>query len=125
MRTLLVVFVLLFAVREAAAQKLVVWGVGYVSCGEYVEARNLPDHPAGRYDATFTQWVLGFATAYNLANQNSSDLFQQTDVPRAMLWLENYCKEHLSEAFFNAVVELQDELNWKHTRNWTPVRADY
>ena len=146
MRFMFAVLALLFVARGAEAQKLVVWGVGHLSCSEYVEARNLPDYRTGWYDpernpfigatqrvakglpqladnSLFQQWAMGFITSYNWANPNSSDLFQQTDVPDVMLWLENYCKEHPLEAFFNAVYELEGSLNWEHTKNLMPDRS--
>jgi len=91
------------------------WGVGALSCGNFVEAREFPDSPIGPYDATFRQWLMGFATAFNIKDSSTSDLLGRTSVERAMKWIETYCRTHEDEEFFAAV--------WQFTKMAYPYRA--
>jgi len=91
------------------------WGVGAMSCANYVEAREFPDSPIGPYDATFRQWFMGFATAFNIKDASTSDLLGRTSVERAMKWIEGYCRKHEDKEFFTAV--------WQFTRLAYPYRA--
>ena len=113
MRTMILALVLWLSSHLAVAVEpanLVVWGNGQLSCGAYIEARNAPKHAVGSYDDTFTQWFLGFVTAYNWENVGNPDWLQDTDVDGAILWLENYCKQHPLESFFYAIAALEQEL---------------
>lgn len=91
------------------------WGLGAMSCASYVEAREFPDSPVGPYDATFRQWLMGFATAFNLQDPSTADLLGRTSVERAMKWIESYCRKNATEEFFTAV--------WKFTKMAYPYRA--
>ena len=81
------------------------WGVGAMTCANYVSAREYPDSPVGPYDATFRQWLMGFATAFNIKDNNTSDLLGRTSVERAMKWIEGYCRKNTGGQFFTAVWE--------------------
>ncbi|NQV48563.1 MAG: hypothetical protein HQ504_12405 [Rhodospirillaceae bacterium] len=91
------------------------WGVGAMTCANYVDAREFPDSPIGPYDATFRQWLMGFATAFNIKDSSTSDLLGNTSVERAMGWIEGYCRKHGDEEFFTAV--------WEFTKMAYPHRA--
>ena len=90
------------------------WGVGALTCSEYVAAREFPDSPIGPYDATFRQWLMGFTTAFNIKDQGTSDLLGRTSVERAMKWIENYCRENEGQEYFAAV--------WAFTKMAYPYR---
>ncbi len=91
------------------------WGVGGLTCGTFVEARKFPDSPVGPYDATFRQWLLGFATAFNVKDPGTTDLLGNTTVEKAMAWIEFYCRKHRNEEFFTAV--------WEFTKKAYPRRS--
>lgn len=91
------------------------WGVGAMPCANYVEAREFPDSPIGPYDATFRQWLMGFATAFNIKDASTTDLLGRTSVEHAMKWIEGYCRKHGDEEFFTAV--------WQFTKMAYPNRA--
>ena len=91
------------------------WGVGVMSCTSYVEAREFPDSPVGSYDATFRQWLMGFATAFNIKDTSTADLLGNTSVERAMGWIEGYCRKNGNMEFFTAV--------WEFTKMAYPHRA--
>ncbi len=91
------------------------WGVGAMSCASYVEAREFPDSPIGPYDATFRQWLMGFATAFNITDNSTADLLGHTSVERAMNWIEGYCRKNGEKEFFSAV--------WNFTKMAYPHRA--
>lgn len=91
------------------------WGVGALSCANYVEAREFPDTPIGSYDATYRQWLMGFATAFNIKDAATSDLLGRTSVERAMKWIESYCRKNGKEDFLTAV--------WEFTKMAYPFRA--
>lgn len=91
------------------------WGVGAFSCTSFVEAREFPDSPVGPYDATFRQWLMGFATAFNLKDNSTADLLGHTSVERAMSWIEGYCRKNGDKEFFSAV--------WEFTKMAYPHRA--
>ena len=91
------------------------WGVGAFTCTSYVEARDLPDSPVGPYDATFRQWFMGFATAFNIKDRSTSDLLGRTSVVRAMNWIEGYCRKNMDDDFFTAV--------WQFTKIAYPYRS--
>lgn len=91
------------------------WGVGAWSCSSYVEAREFPDSPIGPYDATFRQWLMGFATAFNIQDNTTADLLGRTSVERAMNWIEGYCRKNGDKEFFAAV--------WQFTKMAYPHRV--
>ena len=91
------------------------WGVGAFSCTSFVEAREFPDSPVGPYDATFRQWLMGFATAFNLKDPSTADLLGRTSVERAMSWIEGYCRKNGDKEFFAAV--------WEFTKMAYPHRV--
>ena len=90
------------------------WGVGGLTCVTYLEARKFPDSSVGPYDATFRQWLLGFATAFNVKDPGTSDLLGNTTVEKTMAWLEYYCRKHRNAEFFDAV--------WAFTKKAYPRR---
>jgi len=105
------------AVRGAAVDKDAVfknWGVGGMTCGEFVVAREFPDSPVGPYDATFRQWLLGFATAFNIKDPDTADLLGGETAESAMIWIETYCRINPQQEFFQAV--------WKYTEQAYPYR---
>lgn len=91
------------------------WGVGAMSCSSYIEAREFPDSPVGPYDATFRQWLMGFATAFNIKDITTRDLLGRTSVERAMQWIEGYCRKNGDQDFFSAV--------WNFTKMAYPHRV--
>lgn len=90
------------------------WGVGALSCAKYIEAREFPDSPIGPYDATFRQWLMGFATAFNIKDASTSDLLGRTSVERVMKWVEDYCRKNEDDEFLTAI--------WKFTKIAYPYR---
>lgn len=82
------------------------WGVGALSCADYIAAREFPDSPIGPYDATFRQWLMGFTTAFNIKDRGTSDLLGRTSVEKAMKWIEGYCRKNQGKEYFAAVWEL-------------------
>ena len=90
------------------------WGVGSFSCTQFVESREMPDSPIGPYDATFRQWLMGYATAFNIMDETTSDLLGRTSIERTMNWIENYCRLNGDVEFVSAV--------WKFTHMAYPHR---
>ena len=86
-----------------------------MSCASYVESRDFPDTPTGPYDATFRQWLMGFATTFNIKDTSTSDLLGHTSVEIAMRWIEGYCRKNTDKEFFSAV--------WEFTTMAYPYRA--
>lgn len=90
------------------------WGVGAMSCTDYIEAREFPDSPVGPYDATFRQWLMGFTTAFNIKDRSTRDLLGRTSVEASMKWIESYCRKNKDQDFFTAV--------WQFTKTVYPHR---
>jgi hypothetical protein len=74
----------------------VIYGIGNKSCGAYVEARR-HNTTAALY---FGNWLTGFLSAVNFENASYyPNILEGTDIEGAMLWLENHCRSHPTEAF--------------------------
>lgn len=105
----------LFLIMQAAhaedpAKGVVIWGIGQISCGRFIQERERRAGPYGSYDATFRQWLLGFITALNWAGPDRRDLLAGADAEGAMLWIENYCRARPLDTFFDAALALRREL---------------
>jgi hypothetical protein len=104
------------ALAEDRTQGVVVWGIGQINCGRFVQERERRPGVRGPYDATFRQWFLGFATALNWIMLSNRDLLASTDAEGAMTWLEDYCRAKPDDTFFDAAVALQHEFSTRAGR---------
>lgn len=84
--------------NQAHAQRAgLIRGAGMVSCGEYVET-----HQSGRSNAAFSQWAMGYISAYN-----QFGLQPQVDIPdpsTIYLYADKFCKENPLSTFSGAII---------------------
>lgn len=99
---------------QERAAGVATWGIGQISCGRFITERERRAGAHGPYDATFRQWLLGFITALNWMDPNRQDLLEGSDAEGAMLWVENYCRTHPLDTFFDAALALRQELAARH-----------
>jgi hypothetical protein len=76
-----------------------VMGVGNESCGSYIDARRHDN------DIRYRAWLGGFLSYASIEIHGVKDILEGTDIPGAMLRLENYCKLHPTKYFADAAIE--------------------
>ncbi len=52
-------------------------------------------------------------TALNWSDSDQRDMLAGSDAEGAMLWVENYCRNHPLDTFFDATLALRRELSEK------------
>jgi hypothetical protein len=82
------------------ADGFVSFGVGNKSCDQYVA-------DAGQSDRGFVYetWLSGYLTAYNAFKPGSSDILTGTDFNSAVVWIQNYCRQHPTAVVHLAAVK--------------------
>jgi len=98
--------VLVLAISQYAEPKNIsVYGWATESCSSWTDAeRSSVNHPAQ------SQWVAGFLSGLNLG---STDEIEQTDIPGAVAWINNYCADHPSDKVMSAAEALTVQLRGK------------
>src|SRR5438128_1255268 len=104
-------FVPLSGICADADGNYTIVGVGFDSCGRYVqETRRGPSS-----SFPYRGWIGEYLTAVNLSTPNTYHIAGTTDLDGLMLWLENYCNKNPLKPFYNAVENLINELYPKRT----------
>lgn len=87
-------------------------GVGSVKCPEFVSAmeraRAKGIGSLGYVSETsgFTMYLLGFQSGYNMAKEDTYDLFPQSDDYELLAWIENWCRSNSARLFRDGTVAL-------------------
>lgn len=68
--------------------RYIILGTGGHSCKTFVSDRSRNN------DVYYLMWLAGYLTRYNAATPGAYDILGDTQIDRAMMWLENYCKQH-------------------------------
>jgi hypothetical protein len=76
------------------------FGVGNKRCGEYIVDARQP----GR-GFVYETWLSGFLTAFNAYNPGVSDILIGTDFEGAVVWINDYCREHPTVVVHAAAVK--------------------
>ncbi len=58
------------------------------------------------YRFMYEDWLGGYLTSYNRNTDEITNILEGTDIPGAMLWLENYCRMHPTKSFADAAFVL-------------------
>jgi hypothetical protein len=93
-------------------------GAGQKSCGTFiaaVHARGTETPVGSSWQTTapngakmfseitrFQEWMMGFVTGYNHANESDVDLQISIDLAALDLWLRNYCKQNPTKTVVQA-----------------------
>jgi hypothetical protein len=80
------------------------------SCASYLLAQNECGHGNCRDLNTFSDWLMGYITAYNSSTPDTFDIVANTNLKSTILWLGNYCKQNPSKSFSQSVESLMNEL---------------
>jgi hypothetical protein len=78
-------------------EKYVILGHGVSSCATF--RSDVKDGHKNSYIA----WLLGYLTANNEARKGASNILAHTDAKGAFAWIEEYCRSHPTEEYFEAV----------------------
>jgi hypothetical protein len=95
-----------------ARGRYIILGVGGRSCRTFVTERSRNN------DVNYLMWLAGYLTRYNAATIGAYDILGDTEIDKAMMWLENYCKEHPYQPFDGAAAALVQK--WTHPDDVTP-----
>lgn len=101
-------------------------GAGGVKCPDFVAAmekgrsHGVGTIPYVRKIGSYTMYLLGFQTGYNMSTPATCDIFPGVDGVEGeyplLSWAENYCRANPSQRFGDAVVSLARELHPKRKR---------
>ena len=80
------------------------------SCASFLLAQNECSHGRCRDLNTFSDWLMGYITSYNSSTPDTFDIVAKTDLNNSIIWLGNYCKQHPSNKYSQAVQSLMIEL---------------
>jgi hypothetical protein len=108
--------------QSASAQKYYVFGQGFYSCGDYLQAfeneqkvRPQNAKPNSIYTLTYrvySEWLDGYLTGLNMAgNEESNRSIGHTNHWLDwMIWTDNWCRLHPTDKFADAAYALSAEL---------------
>ena len=82
----------------------------HVNCEAYLLAVNECNHRHCGDIKTFSDWLMGFVTAYNMQTPNTFDIVAKIDLKTALNWLASYCKKNRTKKYSKAVHSLMIEL---------------
>jgi hypothetical protein len=83
-----------------------VFGLGATSCRDYIAARR----SGGEAQKGYADWLLAYASAFNLIVPNTYDLFGARTLDQSLDWLDGYCRDDQRAVFINAVAALSERL---------------
>lgn len=86
-----------------------IYGVGSVSCGDLVAARQ--ENDANRI-SRFRQWAYGYFTAVSMyyPPANNKHFLETSNHDSVMSWLESYCRKNPAANLHDAVKSLQNDV---------------
>ena len=82
----------------------------HVTCDSFLLAVNECNHGHCVDLKTFSDWLMGFVTAYNMQTPNTFDIVAKIDLKTALNWLASYCKKNRTKKYSKAVHSLMIEL---------------
>lgn len=83
-----------------------VYGAGADDCSTYLASMV----KGGQEQDYFTDWVVGYFSAFNVIMPATYDLLGETDFPTAQRWLERDCQRYPNQLFITAVIKLSEVL---------------
>lgn len=83
-----------------------VYGAGAESCKQYVNSMR----KGGKEQDYFTDWSIGYLTAFNVIMANTHNILGETDFPSTQRWLQRRCEKYPNELFITAVIRLTEVL---------------
>ena len=106
-KLMLMIVVATIAASEATAANKLVYGAGFVTCGEWQEYRTTGNKP-GSYQAQ--AWVDGYLSGLNSAGNGADFLAPKPSSIAFYIWIDNYCAQHPLDPLVEATMALQWEL---------------
>ncbi len=100
---------LMTAGTAAADEKQYLAGAGSVSCGKFLEDKEVF---ANLLDAEYFSWAQGFMSGlnYEFIMDSAETVTDLSDHEAQQISIENYCKENPLELYAAAIFNLWDEL---------------
>ena len=108
-RTLLIISLLVASFIASARDfedSYAVYGAGADDCSTYLASME----KGGQEQDYFTDWVVGYFSAFNVIMPATYDLLGETDFPTAQRWLERDCQRYPKQLFITAVIKLSEVL---------------
>ena len=126
MKKLILAIALLLPIACSASDKFGRYRVTYppdhVTCNSLVLAVNECDHGHCVDLKTFGDWLMGYISAYNQGTPDTFDIVANTDMKSSMTWIVNYCKQHPSSEYADAVhglmIDLYPSRQKVRPKNW-------
>ena len=89
--------------------------MGHGSCAAFSLAVNECNHGHCRDLNAFSDWLMGYITAYNSSTPDTFDVVANTDLKSALQWLGHYCKQKAVEKL---MVELSPTRQKLRPKDW-------
>jgi hypothetical protein len=103
-RPSLFVLIAVLAAYQTASAKTMVYGLGNASCGRFLEARAAgPREPEAQ---VFVTWLTGYMTALVQQFPNADQKIAASDPSAWAAWIDNYCRQNPTDAFYDATYAL-------------------
>ena len=83
-----------------------VYGAGNVSCGKWLEVRNMRDV---RYFQS-ESFIFGYLTSYNYFVHPKGDIVGKADEEGVMAWIDKHCRDYPLESLAQAAITLVTHL---------------
>jgi len=83
-----------------------VYGAGGEPCKRYT----LSMKKGGKEQDYFTDWSIGYMTAFNVIMPDTYDVLGETDFSATQLWLRRRCEKYPNELFITAMLRLSEVL---------------
>ncbi|WP_152428499.1 hypothetical protein [Methyloferula stellata] len=100
------------ALAKDIPEAFTVYGLGMVSCGQYISDRTHKPFAEEGY----SDWLAGYLSAFNRFNIGANTLTKDLDMAGALGWITNYCRDHPTETLQSATTDLLLFL-WKKKSN--------
>ncbi|VAW61179.1 hypothetical protein MNBD_GAMMA09-363 [hydrothermal vent metagenome] len=84
-----------------------VYGAGGESCKRYSASMK----KGGQAQDYFTDWSIGYLTAFNVIMPSTYDVLGETEFSSAQSWLQRRCEKYPNELFITAVIRLTEVLH--------------
>jgi hypothetical protein len=106
-----------FSSSRAGPHIVTSYGAGLRSCGSLLEAfeiRPKPDaveidgEPYESRSAVYEQWILGFVSGYNTANERSRNV-EVVDTTGITAWIRRWCSDHPTKQVMEATMKFMFE----------------
>jgi hypothetical protein len=87
------------------------YSAGYGTCAAYLLAVNECNHSHCRDLNAFSDWLMGYITAYNTGTPDTFDIVAHANLKSTLEWLAQYCRKNPQQSFSQATAKLMLKLS--------------